>query len=161
MREPRAGAKRADVIVITKCKKDLTDLEKSEIKSRLKLRQHQKVFFSYIEYSEDVISQGNTKALTSLPKFTLVTGIANARPMVNFLVSKGLEFDHIEYSDHYNFKASDIANLASKSLILTTEKDYVRLSINGSLKDKLFYLPIKMRIDESQLFDATIKSFVS
>ena len=161
LREPRAGAKRADVIVITKCKKDLTDLEKSEIKSRLKLRQHQKVFFSYIEYSEDVISQVNTKALTSLPKFTLVTGIANARPMVNFLVSKGLEFDHIEYIDHYNFKASDIANLASKSLILTTEKDYVRLSINGSLKDKLFYLPIKMIIDESQLFDATIKSFVS
>ena len=43
--------------------------------------------------------------LEDLPKFTLVTGIANAKPLVDFLNEKGLEFDHLEYRDHYNFTA--------------------------------------------------------
>jgi len=77
------------------------------------------------------------------------------------LANKGLKFDHLEYSDHYNFRPSDIDVLVSKSLIITTEKDYVRLSDNESLKDKLYYLPIQIKIDKSEIFKDTIKSFIS
>ncbi|WP_400076967.1 tetraacyldisaccharide 4'-kinase [Winogradskyella sp. R77965] len=161
LREPRAGTKRANIIVVTKCKKDISEAEKTEIVSKLKLKNHQKAFFSYIDYSEKVISSTNSIEVSKLPKFTLVTGIANAKPLVDFLISKGLKFDHLEFNDHYNFKASDIKNLASKTLIITTEKDYVRLSVNGSLKDKLYYLPIQVKIDKSEVFDTTVKSFIT
>jgi tetraacyldisaccharide 4'-kinase len=161
LREPRSGAKRADIIVVTKCRKNISEAEKNKITSKIKLENHQKLFFSYVDYADTVRSSLNSLELITLPKFTLVTGIANAKPLVDFLANKGLKFDHLEYSDHYNFRPSDIDTLASKSLIITTEKDYVRLSVNESLKDKLYYLPIQIKIDRSEIFNATIKSFVS
>ena len=161
LREPRSGSKRADVIVVTKCKKDISEVEKSKITSKLKLKKNQKLFFSYVEYSNSVISDFNELELATLPKFTLVTGIANAKPLVDFLADKGLKFDHLEYGDHYSFRASDIENLATKPLIITTEKDYVRLSGNESLKGNLYYLPIQIKIDKAEIFNGIIRSFIS
>lgn len=161
LREPRSGAKRADIIVVTKCSKDISEVEKNKISSKIKLEKHQKLFFSYVNYADKVISSLNSLKLATLPKFTLVTGIANSKPLVDFLASKGLKFDHLEFSDHYNFRPSDIDNLVSKSLIITTEKDYVRLSANENLKDKLYYLPIQIKIDNSDIFKDMIKSFIS
>jgi tetraacyldisaccharide 4'-kinase len=161
LREPRSGVKRADIVVVTKCRKGITDAEKAKITSKLKLKDCQEVFFSHIDYATAVKSHSKTLELEELPKFTLVTGIANAKPLVDFLANKGLKFDHLEYSDHYNFRASDIENLTSKSLIVTTEKDYMRLSVNESLKNHLYYLPIETKIDRSEAFDKMVKAFVS
>lgn len=161
LREPRFGAKRADLVVVTKCKKDTLEAEKKKITSKLKLKNNQMVFFSYIEYADNVMSSIDSLVLKTLPKFTLVTGIANAKPLVDFLANKGLKFDHLEFGDHYNFKASDIETLESKELIVTTEKDYVRLSNNEDLKGKLFYLPIEMKIEKSELFNTAVKSFIN
>ncbi len=161
LREPRSGAKRADVILVTKCPKTISDAEKNEIAGKLKLKSHQNAFFSHIDYAEEVISYKTKLVLDTLPKFTLVTGIANAKPLVDFLASKGLKFDHLEYNDHYNFKASDIETLASKSLIITTEKDYVRLSVNERLKNILFYLPIQIKINQPEAFNTLVTSFIS
>ena len=161
LREPRSGAKRADLIVVTKCNKDITETEKQKITSKLKLLKQQQLFFSYVDYGSHVVSDSKEMELAKLSNFTLVTGIANAKPLVKFLNEKGLKFDHLEYSDHYNFKPSDIETLASKSLIITTEKDYVRLSANEKLKSKLFYLPIEIKIDKSEEFKAAVQVFVS
>ena len=150
-----------DQLNITKNKWDISEKEKGKITSKLKLKNFQKVFFSHIDYASTVKSSINSLELNGLPKFTLVTGIANAKPLVEFLSNKGLKFDHLEYSDHYNFRASDIENLATKSLIVTTEKDYVRLSVNERLKDQLYYLPIEIKIDKSEVFNTMIKAFVN
>ena len=161
LREPRSGAERADIIVVTKCSKDVSEAEKNKITAKIKLENHQRLFFSYIDYADTIISSFNSLELATLPKFTLVTGIANAKPLVDFLANKGLKFDHLEYGDHYNFRASDIETLASKPLIITTEKDYVRLSGNESLKDKLYYLPIEIKIDKEETFNGIMRSFIS
>ena len=86
LREPRSGAKRADLIVVTKCSKDITEIEKQKIASKLKLHNHQQLFFSYVDYGSNVISDSEAMELTKLSKFTLVTGIANAKPLVEFLI---------------------------------------------------------------------------
>ena len=65
----------------------------------------------------------------------LVTGIANPTPLVNYLKSQKIKLKHLEYPDHYDFKASDISKIeamfntlsSTKKIILTTEKDYVRI----------------------------------
>ena len=161
LREPRSGSKRADVILVTKCPNTISDTEKQKITRKLKLRSNQNAFFSHIDYAKEVVSYKTKLKLDALPEFTLVTGIANAKPLVYFLANKGLKFDHLEYSDHYNFRASDIEILVSKSLIITTEKDYVRLSENENLKDKLFYLPIQIEINQPEAFNTLITSFIS
>ncbi|MFC0603988.1 tetraacyldisaccharide 4'-kinase [Winogradskyella pulchriflava] len=160
LREPRSGSKRANVIVVTKCPADLSAEEKNKIISKLKLQAHQKAFFSHIDYSEKVISKNNVLTLNELSEFTLVTGIANAKPLVDFLTKRGLAFNHIEYPDHYSFRPMDIEMLEKKDLIITTEKDYVRLSDNENLASKLFYIPIQLKIDDAETFNKSINSFV-
>ncbi|WP_340154649.1 tetraacyldisaccharide 4'-kinase [uncultured Winogradskyella sp.] len=161
LREPRSGAKRSDVIVVTKCDKDISEAERQKISSKIKLTGNQQLFFSYVDYATKVISESAELELKDLPEFTLVTGIANAKPLVDFLNEKGLIFNHLEYSDHYNFKVSDIETIASNDLIITTEKDFVRLSDNEELKSKLYYLPIQIKIYKSSAFNKTVLEFIN
>ncbi|WP_299128417.1 tetraacyldisaccharide 4'-kinase [uncultured Winogradskyella sp.] len=160
LREPRSGAKRADIIVVTKCPSTITDSEKNTIIDKLKIRKHQRVFFSTIQYSDKVISTTGELILKQLPKFTLVTGIANANPLLEFLNENSLAFNHIEYPDHYSFKPEDVEMLSHNDLIVTTEKDFVRLSEYEIIASKLYYLPIELAIDKRDDFDKMITNFM-
>ncbi|WP_034062048.1 tetraacyldisaccharide 4'-kinase [Lacinutrix jangbogonensis] len=158
LREPKQGANRAQIIVVTKCPIDLATDKKKVIEGRLKPETHQKVFFSSISYASEVIGKQDEIAINKLLQFTLVTGIANAEPLVRFLRNEGLVFNHLEYSDHHNFSKKDIETISKSNLIITTEKDYVRLISEGSLTSKLYYLPIKIVFDKQEEFDELVKS---
>jgi len=160
LREPRSGAHRADCIVVTKCPTTISDSDKESVRTLLNPKSHQSVFFSSITYSKVVYAAHGTLNLVDLHQFTLVTGIANAKPLVHFLNSKGLQFEHLEYTDHYEFKTKDISDLDTKSCILTTEKDYMRLSAHKRLVSKLYYLPIEITIDDGDAFDEAVLRFV-
>ena len=161
LREPRKGAERADIIVVTKCKKSISDIEKDRIRNKLKLNDNQNLFFSSIAYGYSVLSANKTLEVSDLKdkNFTLVTGIANAQPLVDYLKSEALNFEHLNYKDHYNFTDKDFDVLNQKELIITTEKDYVRL-IKQLDNTKLFYLPITVEIDNADEFDKLIRQFV-
>ncbi len=161
LREPRVGYKRADIIVVTKCPVDLEDGEKRVIYNKIFPSPNQSVFFSYIKYGDRVISTHGEKELSSLPPFTLVTGIANPIPLVRHLKDAGLEFNHLNYPDHYNFKQSDLELLKTKALIVTTEKDFVRLNSDEDLSERLFYLPIEFVIDKDNEFNAKVQSLIT
>ncbi|MHA6281356.1 tetraacyldisaccharide 4'-kinase [Salinimicrobium sp. CAU 1759] len=144
LREPASGAKRAKIIVVTKCPPDLDMEEQMEIIKKLKPKAGQEVFFSTIQYSESVFGRNRSFTLKELKNihFTLVTGIANPLPLVKFLREQGLQFDHKAYKDHHNFTESELRELQHEELIITTEKDYMRLK-NEISREKIFYLPIK------------------
>jgi len=160
LREPRAGSKRANIIVVTKCPNDLTETDKKTYINSIKPEHHQHVFFSSIGYSERLFSAEDSILITELTDFALVTGIANPLPLVGFLKRKNLAFEHLNFKDHHHFTFEDISNLEKKSCIVTTEKDFMRLKQYESLKDKLFYLPITVRIDDPEKFNSLIKDFV-
>ena len=160
LRESRSGAKRANIIVVTKCPKSLSESEKSNIIKRINPERHQYVFFSSIVYSDSLFSTKEIKAIDKIGPFNLVTGIANAEPLVNFLKNKNLNFEHLNFKDHHDFTEEDISNLEKMELIVTTEKDFMRLKQYNSLKGKLFYLPIAVNIDKASKMNQLIKDFV-
>lgn len=159
LREPKNGAKRANIIVVTKCPELLSQEEKEAIVLKLKPKVYQHVFFSHISYNDSVLNETQKVRLNALKSFTLVTGIANAKPLVNYLKSQQLDFNHIEFKDHHNFTADDVKKLSKLDRIVTTEKDYMRLKNEDILKDKLYFLPIITVIDNSEKFDALVKEF--
>lgn len=161
LREPRSGAKRANIIVVTKCPETISVIEKQSFLEKISPETNQHVFFSSISYSEDVISDENKIDINALTNFTLVTGIANANPLVNFLKQKKLQFEHLNFKDHHEFAEHDISVLETKKLIVTTEKDFMRLKQYDTLKAKLFYLPITVTLDDNLGFDRLIKDFVT
>jgi len=162
LREPKSGVKRADIIVVTKCPKGISKKDKGDIIKRLNILPHQELFFSAIDYSNNIYNATDSKALSSLKteKFTLVTGIANATPLLEYLNEEGYRYEHLNFKDHHSFSEQEIAHINTKKLILTTEKDFTRLKdkVNSS---KLYYLPIKVTLSESEKFDKSIIDFVS
>lgn len=159
LREPRLGAKRADIIVVTKCPDSLSVSQKESIKRGISPKAHQHLFFSKIKYSSDIKSFDKKITLADLHNTTLVTGIANAAPLVNFLNSKSLNFEHLEFGDHYNFTLKDIELLETKECILTTEKDFMRLYDVETLRSKLFYISIEIEIDDATKFNKLVEDF--
>jgi len=160
LREPKSGAKRADVIVVTKCPIDLSNELKTEITNRLKLESTQLVFFSSIEYGDAIISSNSNRELMDLKgtHFTLVTGIANPAPLVSYLTTMGFDFEHLYYKDHHEFSKSELELIHSKPLVVTTEKDFSRL--HTETVDTIFYLPIQLKIDKASEFEHLVVTYV-
>lgn len=160
LRESGAGAKRANCIVVTKCPENLSYAEQQQIQFDLNPGFNQQVYFSSIAYASVIQGLKEVKHLDFLVDntFTLVTGIANPKPLVDYLTELKLNFEHQEFADHHTFTEEEIIKLDSEPIILTTEKDFMRL------KDKiktaaLFYLPISVSfLNKEQGFIDRIKN---
>lgn len=148
LRDIRSRARKAQIIIVTKCP-ELTQTEQEKIIQQLKPLPSQKVYFTSIAYSDRVYSHEDSQALKDFiaTPFTLVTGIANPTPLVDFLEKQGASFEHLAYSDHHHFSNRELELLRQKGRILTTEKDYVRLE--GALPT-LYYLPIETQFLNDQ-----------
>ena len=169
LRESRAGADRADIIMVTKCPKDLTEEKKFYYISKIKPKKHQKVFFSSIDYDEEITSTKVKMPVKMLDQYEvlLITGIANPSQLIKEVSKYTDKIKHLRFRDHYSFKKEDIdkmlqeyKKLGEKKLILTTEKDYVRLMDFEELTDKLFYWPINVEINNKEEFNQIILNYV-
>ncbi len=161
LREPIGCASRADIIVVTKCPPNIDQVEKNEIIQKLKPKSHQTVYFSWIEYSDKIYNVDDDLELEALSnkQVSLVTGIADSSPLVSHFKRRDLNFEHLKFRDHHSFTKREIENFRSKPVILTTEKDYVRLKEELE-KEKLWYLPIRFRIDNEARFNAQVSDVI-
>ncbi|SHN03444.1 tetraacyldisaccharide 4'-kinase [Flavobacterium xinjiangense] len=163
LRESRSGAKRANVIIVTKCPFNLSQEKQDDIRNRLKVSANQELYFTFIAYDNFIYGENrkiNVNEIQEAAKL-LVAGIAKPEPFFAYL--QDTNDVCLSFPDHYNFTDKDILeikNLAQNNIIITTEKDYVRLQ--GSLpSEQLFYLPIQSSfIMGSDNFDQNILNYV-
>ncbi|HEV8514376.1 MAG TPA: tetraacyldisaccharide 4'-kinase [Cyclobacteriaceae bacterium] len=148
LRESRSGSSRADALVVTKC----FDIS-GEVESRFKLdiqsyAGSKPVFFSGVKYNAPKAVEGEKQLGKDV---VLVTGIANSKPIVDYVSSHFNLVQHFQFKDHYQYSLGDIKVIQQRAnataSILTTEKDLVKLiapNLNGVMNKKLwFYLPIE------------------
>ncbi len=164
LRDERRSAKRANIIVITKCPTNLSLEERDAIIDKIYPEQHQSIFFTSIAYDTPYhIYNPNKEWVLSLEdEVLLVCGIANPLPLKEYLHENTHTYYQISYSDHHIFSIEDLNEMKEKfdqitsnsKLILTTEKDAVRLvKYTEELNEiPLYVLPIKPHF----LFDAEI-----
>jgi len=173
LRDARSSYKRADIIVVTKCPPYLGDVEKGTIIQDIKLQPHQRIFFTAIEYGRPYhISTEVQRDITDEDEVLLVCGIANPKPLKQYLSEHAYTYYQQDYSDHHIFTIDDLAEIekifetitSDHKLILTTEKDAVRLE---KFKDKLQHLPLYvlpirhgLLFDEGSAFDEAVIYFI-
>jgi len=163
LRESRSGAKRANVIIVTKCPANLSAAEQVSIKKRLKLTNNQQLYFSYIDYDEFIYSENKSIPVHEIKRVDklLIAGIAKPEPFFAHLQNANDE--KLVFPDHHHFSENDlltIKNKAKNKIIITTEKDFVRLKDNLS-SEQLYHLPIKSSfLSDSENFDKTILNYV-
>ena len=143
LRDVVSRVQQADIVVVTKCPTSLSQSERSLIEKQLQKKAHCPIVFATIAYSEQVYSVAGESPLEVFIQqpFTLVTGIANPHPLLDFLKKKGADFQHIAFPDHHHFTDKELQQLQGLR-VLTTEKDYVRFEQSW---EGLYYLPIEMQ----------------
>ncbi len=165
LRDNKASYKRADIIIVTKCKSHLTEEEKNNIIDEIKPLSHQKVFFTKIEYGSPYhLFNKKEKFLSPDTNILLVCGIANPKPIKEILNTYAATYDMMRFRDHHIFSIDDLKEIkqqyekldSADKIILTTEKDGVRLAkFENELKELPIYVfPIKHKIlfgEEAQL----------
>src|SRR5580704_640755 len=154
LRDAPSSYRRAEIIVVTKCPEDLSEEERRSIAAEIKPRPHQQIFFSAIRYGRPYhITRRTTAVINEKVEVLLVSGIANPLPLKRWLDQHSRTYYELAYSDHHIYTIDDLHAMiarfdgitAKKKLILTTEKDAVRLIKFGQeLEDRPFYvLPIE------------------
>jgi len=163
LRESSSSSKRANLVIVTKCPANLSLDEQNNIKAKLKLDSNQELYFSFVDYDDFIFSEGKTMKVDEVRNVNklLLAGIAKPEPFFRYLENEDDFF--MTFPDHHHFTENDIKEIENKAqnrLIVTTEKDYVRLK--GKLPNKqLFYLPIQSKfISASDNFDKTILNYV-
>ena len=142
LRDSKREAKRASIIVVTKCPPNLNVEEQQRIRKKLNPGPNQKVIFSFLEY--ETILKGSTGKIDLAElknkKVTLVTGIADPKQLISFLSAQGIVFEHLAYPDHHFFTEKEIDLFNNREIVLTTEKDYVRLEGKG---ENFYYIGVR------------------
>lgn len=176
LREPQRAKSRADVVIVTKCPKDLKPMEYRVLRKAMSLYPYQQLYFTTIDYDQP---QGLFHRKTLAPRdlrrchVLLLTGIASPQQIALDMrpLCKGIT--SLAFADHHAFTAADVEEInrryeetASPRVILTTEKDATRLRATGGLsrhvRDSLYVLPIRVRflLDGQDDFNQKITEYV-
>jgi tetraacyldisaccharide 4'-kinase len=182
LREPRSGKERADVIIMTKCPDGLGETQKEALRKKLAPSPQQQTYFTCIGYRqivkvqiEEQLEIAYDAAYLKGYHIILFTGIANPKPMEDYLRKQEIAYELVAFPDHHIFTKADINRMLQcwndvkplNKLLLTTEKDWRRLENTEEaqmLCDKLMYfLPIEVEWNsaEKSSFDAKILQYVS
>ncbi|MBL7726605.1 MAG: tetraacyldisaccharide 4'-kinase [Dinghuibacter sp.] len=157
LRDARNSAKRAQVVMVTKCPEQLTREESIEVRQSLRLKPEQQLFFSTIAYHSPYhLLTRETISLQPDMEALLVTGIAKTGEIKKYLGAAVQAYNCITYRDHHIFDIDDLRQIKKEwaalggkaNIIVTTEKDAVRLLKFGKELDGLpiYVLPIETRI---------------
>lgn len=164
LRDLRSSSKRADIVIVTKCPKDLRTNQRDMIEKELRLSSSQQCLFTSIHYGIPYhLFTRQTLPIDQDSEVLLICGIANPFHLKQYITSQTRSYDMIRYSDHHIFTISDLKDIkhrfakltGSKKIIITTEKDAVRLY---KFKTELDQFPVYvLPIQHTFLYDGEEK----
>ena len=177
MREPKDQTARADMVIITKCPKDLKPMEFRVLKRALNLYPYQELYFTTLRYNAlKALFADKRLSLNALPKnvnIMLLTGIASPQQMIVDLQSVSRRITPLTFGDHHQFTSTDIERINSTfaampepKIIITTEKDATRLThaegLANKTKENIYALPIRIQfmLGGEEEFNNKIISYV-
>lgn len=183
LREPLSAKDRADVVIVTKCPKDMKPMEYRVTNKMMQLYAYQSLYFTSLKYGplrpmfggQDKQNQGKRplESIKADEHILLLTGIASPKQMIQDLKPYTTHLTPLTYSDHHQFKSKDIQHinntfeqLPKPRLLITTEKDAARLydveGLSDEVKNNMYILPvtISFMLDQGEMFNKYIISYV-
>ena len=179
LREPASNRDRANIIIVTKCPREIKPIDERIITKDLHIWPYQDLFFSRIKYGEmlplfpDKVKE-KKMCLDADTGILLLTAIANPKSLRDKLLQTTKSVVSAEYPDHYPFTLKDMEKVAGqleamsaeKKLIVTTEKDTFRIleieDLPDTIAENLYYIPIEIRFinQTDNDFDKKIMKYV-
>ncbi len=168
MREGISQMRRANIIIFTKCPNEVTPIMRRILQKDVRLKPYQSLFFSALVYNElkPVFSAPEPGKLFNSEKnhsLLVLTGIASPGQLHNHLKQFSKHLEVLSFSDHHYYTEADLKLVlkkfeeikSDKKLIVTTEKDAIRLkdieNIPDEIKANLYYLSVSVKfLDEGE-----------
>lgn len=173
LRDVKSGKNRAHIIIVTKCKPGITNDECHAIRKEIDPMPTQQVLFAEIQYGRPYhLFRHDHVDIGPETDVLLICGIANPNPLMGYLTSTVHSYDMIRFPDHHIFNMDDLKEIKKqfdlfdkrRSIILTTEKDAVRLHkfVNELSDYPIYVLPIRHRFlnDDARLFENQVLAFI-
>ena len=177
LRESKEGKTRADIVIVTKCPKDLKPMSFRVLSRAMDLFPYQQLYFTCLKYGDlHALFNDSKRPLKDIKPnehTLLVTGIASPEQMVEDLSPYCKNITSLKFSDHHQFNADDVEKINSTfsmmqtpRLIITTEKDATRLEniegLSEEVKNSIYTLPVEVQVmlDQQEKFDEVILSYV-
>ena len=177
LREPLKGKNRADIVIITKCPKELKPMDYRVITKAMNLYPYQQLYFTTLDYDplQPVFPKECVGAVPQLSEqnVLLLSGIASPRQLIEDLTPQVKSITPLTFGDHHNYKHKDIqklnevfAAMPSPKCIITTEKDAARLSqvqnISDEVRRNIYVLPvhISFMLNQEESFNQNIIGYV-
>ena len=179
MREPESAKYRAQMVIITKCPKNMTPMEYRVISNQLELHAFQQLYFTTFDYGKlrPLFNGGREYPLQSIHPsvhILLITGIASPEPLMERIAQTKNTVHTLSFSDHHDFTLKDMESIEEKfmqlpegkRMIITTEKDAVRMMTHPhlpeSVKPYIYVLPIEVSFLQGQqhVFNQNILDYV-
>jgi tetraacyldisaccharide 4'-kinase len=175
LREPASARYRASVIVVTKCPPQIKPIELRNLYNEIAPRPYQRVFYTYYQYAQLRPLYGNPAATMPVAaEALLVTGIAQPKPMLDYLSTEFARVTAMHFADHHRFTKGDWQRIeqrfaaienAAKCLVIT-EKDAARLDVNlipEGIRSAIWVLPIEVCFlqNKTEEFNQLVIDYVS
>ncbi len=179
LREPQSAKVRADIVIVTKCPKNLNPIDYRVLSKAMDLKAFQQLYFTTLSYCDlkPIFNGGDTVPLNEImgENILLLTGIASPEHLQVDIMeyTRGVKLETMAFSDHHNFTERDVerinerfAAMPSPKRIITTEKDQVRLfyleGLSEEVKQNIYALPIKVEfmLEGGKTFNEKIESYV-
>jgi len=162
LRESRVGAKRAELVVVTKCPANLSQEEKNKLAKELApyLTPEADLFFSTLNYGRPYQLAGPSQ--TDFKTVIALAGLADNGPFLDYCKQQYAVVDSFSFPDHYAYRPEDAVRIlkvlreekGSNAVLLTTEKDAAKLKSLAATeiwsKIPIFALPIQVALDPKQ-----------
>jgi len=174
LRDLKSSYKRAEIIVVAKCKPGLGEEEKKKLLKEINPLSQQLVFFTALEYGQPYhITSEKGADLHENTEVLLVTGIANPRSLKKLLEEHSSSYHLVQFPDHHIFSIDDLNDIKRKfeeienkdKIILTTEKDAVRLAKfrNDIAELPLYVIPVRHRFlfGEGEKFNQFVAGYIT
>jgi tetraacyldisaccharide 4'-kinase len=177
LREWRGGARRADIIIVTKCPPSLSGEDRRKIADEVRREDHQLVFFSRYIYGHPYRMYGPPERMPLRQDLDilLVVAIAGTEYLMEYVAERAGDVHLLEYNDHHPFSSFDVGDIARhfkafsedrQPIILTTEKDAMRLDTHRAMLLELnlpiYILPVAVSFldDNPSAFDEAVKAWL-
>lgn len=177
LREPLSAKDRANIVVVTKCPPTIKPIDMRILGKEMNLYPYQNLYFTTISYDEmvklfkngDELKHDEIKDYTAL----VISGIAKPELFEDYVKGLTKDTEIMRFSDHHEFSKRNYKKIKetfdgignSKKIIITTEKDAVRMKCDDifpeELKPFIYYIPLKTTfVNDEDKFNTSIRKHI-
>lgn len=179
LRESESAKYRAQIVIVTKCPQEMNPMDFRVLNKQMELYAFQQLYFTTLNYGKlhPLFNGGKDYPLNNINgnvHILLLTGIASPKRLEKDLSQYNKHIHPVTFADHHAFSSKDMRKIKQafeklpegKRMIITTEKDAVRLQgnphLDESIKPYIYVLPIEVTFlqNQEETFNQNIIDYV-